>query len=149
MKIIKRNGIPVVLNQNGVYFSGWYGNGWENKNKKLIPAYHLSDYIFWQSEFCKESADKFLGKKNIPGEVLFNAVDTTKFYNGNKSAGTRARKLSQDLKLEIKKLRTEILEHTKNKKSELLIKEGSSIPYFYFFNPSILVGGKRCQRGTV
>ena len=45
-------------------------------------------------------------------------VDTTKFYNGNKSAGTRARKLSQDLKLEIKKLRTEILEHTKNKKSE-------------------------------
>ena len=79
LKIIKRKGIPVVLNQNGVYFSGWYGNGWENKNKKLIPAYHLSDYIFWQSEFCKESADKFLGKKNIPGEVLFNAVDTTKF----------------------------------------------------------------------
>ena len=79
LKIVKRKGIPIVLNQNGVYFSGWYGNGWENKNKKLVPAYHLSDYIFWQSEFCKESADKFLGKRNIPGEILFNAVDTTKF----------------------------------------------------------------------
>ena len=46
-------------------------------------------------------------------------AETTKFYTkNNSSAGTRARKLSQDLKLEIKKLRTEILEHTKNKKSE-------------------------------
>jgi glycosyltransferase involved in cell wall biosynthesis len=79
LKIIKRKGIPIVLNQNGVYFSGWYGNGWEDKNKKLAPAYHLSDYIFWQSEFCKESADNFLGKRDISGEVLFNAVDTTKF----------------------------------------------------------------------
>ena len=49
-------------------------------------------------------------------ETLY--LEGTKFYNGNKSAGTRARKLSQDLKLEIKKLRTEILEHTKNKKIE-------------------------------
>jgi len=79
LKIIKRKNIPIILNQNGVYFSGWHGNRWESKNKKLIPAYHLSDYIFWQSEFCKESADKFLGKSNTPGEVLFNAVDITKF----------------------------------------------------------------------
>ena len=41
--------------------------------------YHLADYIFWQSEFCKESADKFLGKTDNPGEILFNAVDTIKF----------------------------------------------------------------------
>jgi len=79
LKIIKRKNIPIFLNQNGVYFSGWHGKGWEARNKKLMPAYHLSDYIFWQSEFCKESADKFLGKSKSPGEVLFNALDITKF----------------------------------------------------------------------
>lgn len=79
LKTIKRKNIPIILNQNGVYFPGWYGKGWESKNKKLMPAYHLADYIFWQSRFCKESADKFLGKSKAPGEILFNAVDTTKF----------------------------------------------------------------------
>lgn len=44
------------------------------------------------------------------------STDTTKFYGGNKSAGTRARKVSQELKAEIQKLRTEILEHTKSEK---------------------------------
>jgi hypothetical protein len=41
------------------------------------------------------------------------SVDTTKFYKGNKSAGTRARKLAQDLKSELQKLRAEILETKK------------------------------------
>lgn len=85
LKIIKRKNIPIILNQNGVYFSGWYGKGWEIKNKKLMNAYHLADYIFWQSEFCRESADKFLGRSNISGEVLYNAVDITKFIPMNKN----------------------------------------------------------------
>jgi glycosyltransferase involved in cell wall biosynthesis len=79
IETIKRKNIPIVLNQNGVYFPGWYGKGWECKNNKMMPAYHLSDYIFWQSEFCKESADRFLGKSDTPGEVLFNSVDITKY----------------------------------------------------------------------
>ena len=41
------------------------------------------------------------------------SVDTTKFYKGNKSAGTRARKLSQEMKALLQTLRTEILEHKK------------------------------------
>jgi len=39
--------------------------------------------------------------------------DTTKFFKGNKSAGTRARKTAQDLKALLQKLRGEILEHKK------------------------------------
>jgi len=38
------------------------------------------------------------------------SVDTTKFYGGNKSAGTRARKQAQDLKTLLQDLRKEILE---------------------------------------
>ena len=38
------------------------------------------------------------------------SVDVEKFYNGNNTAGTRARKTSQDLKSLLQQLRVEILE---------------------------------------
>jgi hypothetical protein len=41
------------------------------------------------------------------------SVDTVKFYKGNKSAGTRARKSAQELKALLQQLRTEILEERK------------------------------------
>ena len=41
------------------------------------------------------------------------SADVNKFYTGNKSAGTRARKSSQDLKNLLQLLRTEILEERK------------------------------------
>lgn len=41
------------------------------------------------------------------------AVDAGKFYAGNKSAGTRARKTAQDLKSLLQTFRTEILEERK------------------------------------
>jgi hypothetical protein len=41
-------------------------------------------------------------------------VDMTKFTGGNKSAGTRARKTSQELKALLQVLRGEILEARKN-----------------------------------
>lgn len=41
------------------------------------------------------------------------SADTLKFYKGNKSAGTRARKLAQELKSLLQKLRGEILENRK------------------------------------
>lgn len=41
------------------------------------------------------------------------SVDTTKFFGGNKSAGTRARKSAQELKVLLQKLRSEILEFKK------------------------------------
>jgi len=41
------------------------------------------------------------------------SVDTTKFFVGNKSAGTRARKSAQELKALLQKLRGEILESKK------------------------------------
>jgi hypothetical protein len=41
------------------------------------------------------------------------SVDTEKFYKGNKSAGTRARKSAQELKALLQQLRLEILEEGK------------------------------------
>jgi len=41
------------------------------------------------------------------------SVDATKFYKGNKSAGTRARKTAQELKTLLQTFRGEILEGRK------------------------------------
>ncbi len=48
-------------------------------------------------------------------EVL--SLDTAKFFGGNKSAGTRARKSAQDLKALLQTLRAEILQHNKGEKN--------------------------------
>ena len=44
------------------------------------------------------------------------SLDTTKFYTGNKSAGTRARKSAQEIKALMQTLRTDILNHSKEEK---------------------------------
>jgi hypothetical protein len=41
------------------------------------------------------------------------SIDTSKFFKGNNSAGTRARKLAQDIKSLLQTLRNEILEERK------------------------------------
>jgi len=45
------------------------------------------------------------------------SVDATKFYKGNKSAGTRTRKTAQELKDALQQFRKEILEHSKTEKN--------------------------------
>ena len=45
------------------------------------------------------------------------STDASKFFGGNKSAGTRARKTAQELKSLLQTLRGEILEHTKGEKN--------------------------------
>ena len=45
------------------------------------------------------------------------SVDATKFFKGNKSAGTRAIKSAQDLKALLQLFRGEILEHKKSEQN--------------------------------
>jgi len=52
-----------------------------------------------------------LEKIKVLTETL--SVDVTKFFKGNNSAGTRARKGAQELKALLQTLRTEILEERK------------------------------------
>ncbi|MEG3618529.1 glycosyltransferase family 4 protein [Magnetovibrio sp. PR-2] len=79
LKVLAWRSVPLVHNQNGVFYSGWYAGDWQGQNQRMARTYHQADYVFYQSEFCKRSADKFLGEREGPGEILYNAVDTT-FY---------------------------------------------------------------------
>ena len=79
IKNLKKQKIPIIHNQNGVFYKGWYGNGWKEKNSIMSFQYHSADYVFFQSNFSKFCSDKFLGKRDGPGEVLYNAVDNNFF----------------------------------------------------------------------
>jgi len=79
LKWLRRKKIPLVVNQNGVFYPGWFEGDWKRMNAIMAEGYHLADYVFWQSEFCRKSADHFLGARTGPGEVLYNAVDTELF----------------------------------------------------------------------
>ena len=85
--------------------------GWGSRNP-------LEDYIELSQ---KEIDTMFLActKDQLPIVSKYlkqddGSVDVTKFNAGNKSAGTRARKTSQELKSLLQTLRGEILEARKN-----------------------------------
>jgi glycosyltransferase involved in cell wall biosynthesis len=79
-----------VWNQDGVAYPAWMPSGWEQSNIKMARFLHAADYVFYQSEFARSSADQFLGKKTGPSEVLYNAVDTALFVsNRDRSVSNR------------------------------------------------------------
>ena len=60
----------------------WYDGDWHAMNARMALAYHAADHVFWQSAFCRRAADIFLGPREGPGDILFNAVDTRRFVPG-------------------------------------------------------------------
>ena len=75
----RRRHAPVVWNQNGVGYPAWAGARTARINRPLALGLHSADHVFYQSEFCKLSADRFLGVRDGPGDVLYNCVDTRVF----------------------------------------------------------------------
>ena len=76
IRCAKKNGAKIILNQNGVAYNAWYGSGWEKANKFLEKIYHSADYVIFQSKFCKQATERFLGAAKVPHAILYNSVDT-------------------------------------------------------------------------
>lgn len=77
--VFRKLGIPVVHNQNGVFYKSWFGGDWLAENRRMAVAYHAADWVFYQSEFCQKSAEKYLGSRSGEGKILYNAVDLEHF----------------------------------------------------------------------
>ncbi len=75
-KMAQKAGAKLVVNQNGVAYHGWFGKGWQRQNRSMARLHAMADYVFYQSEFCKMSAERFLGNRIQSSEVLYNPVDT-------------------------------------------------------------------------
>jgi len=78
-RMARAKGARVVINQNGVAYPAWFGSGWERINAPMAALVHEVDHVFYQSEFCKQSADLYLGARAQSWEILYNAVDTRMF----------------------------------------------------------------------
>lgn len=75
----RRKGIAFVWNQNGVGYPGWAGREAERHNGPMRSLRAQADFVIYQSEFCRTSADKFLGPCPAPSAVLLNPVDLARF----------------------------------------------------------------------
>ena len=85
IKHIKDRGGRVVWNQNGVAYPAWDSDNYKTTNSKLSYLLHMADYVVYQSEFCRLSANRYLGKARVPNKVLYNPVDTELFSPPDKS----------------------------------------------------------------
>ena len=83
----RRKGARLVINQNGVAYPGWHGPGWEAVNGEMAALLARADHVFYQSEFCRLSADRFAGPPRGEWGVLYNAVDTSRFLPQPKPSG--------------------------------------------------------------
>ncbi|MBI3978487.1 MAG: glycosyltransferase family 4 protein [Chloroflexi bacterium] len=80
----RARGIKMVWNQNGAYIPFFYGvERARAGNAAMAPLLHRADYVLYQSAFARLEADHFLGKRQGPSEILYNAVDTTIFSPGD------------------------------------------------------------------
>ena len=75
----KGRGAKFVWNQNGVAFPAWAGSRLAETNRPMAELRREADFVVYQSDFCRLSADRFLGPNAAPSRVLFNPVDLAEF----------------------------------------------------------------------
>ncbi len=79
LKHLKKRGVKFVWNQNGVAYPAWDNQQYLQTNLRLASLLHQANFVVYQSEFCKLSADHYLGRANVPWKVIYNPVDTELF----------------------------------------------------------------------
>lgn len=80
IEICKLKKIKIVWNQNGVGFPAWNDN-YHELNSFFKKCMESSDYVIYQSKFCKRSSDLFIGKINKPYSIIYNPVELKMFSN--------------------------------------------------------------------
>lgn len=92
--LCRSRGIRFVWNQNGVAYPAWAGPESERYNAPMRRLRRLADFIVYQSDFCRVSADQFLGKVDGPHTTLFNPVALDQFQPGSELPASPLRLLA-------------------------------------------------------
>lgn len=79
VRYARKKGVKVVVNQNGVAIPAYHGRNLEVINAPRRFLIQQADHVIYQSEYCKVSADKFLGGRDSSFAILHNPVDTVFF----------------------------------------------------------------------
>jgi len=75
----KHKGLKIVFNQNGVAFPAWDGTNYVASNALMKKKIGFADFIIYQSQFCKISAERYISPPNVQNEIIYNPVDTRLF----------------------------------------------------------------------
>lgn len=75
----QRKGLKIIYNQNGVAFPAWDGANYKVTNLVLEALIGYADFIVYQSQFCKDSAERYISPPDVPNEIIYNPVDTQLF----------------------------------------------------------------------
>ena len=79
LETAKKKKLKIVVNQNGVAFPAWDGDNYEASNRSLKQLISFADFIIYQSQFCKDSAGRYISPPDVPNEIIYNPVDTRLF----------------------------------------------------------------------
>lgn len=79
IKYSKKYNVPIIFNQNGVYHNGWYDGDIRQKNQLISLIQKNSDYIFFQSNFCRESSKLFTKFEPKKYKILHNSVPNLRY----------------------------------------------------------------------
>jgi glycosyltransferase involved in cell wall biosynthesis len=79
LKRCQRLRIPFVWNQNGVAYPAWAGKDVERYNRPMRRFRAMANFVIYQSAFCRDSAERFLGPCGAASEIIFNPVDLQRF----------------------------------------------------------------------
>ena len=79
LRLARRRGVPVVLNQDGVGYPGWAGSETDAVNRPIRAMLEVADHVVYQSAFCKQAADEWVVPASGSWEILHNAVDVEQF----------------------------------------------------------------------
>src|SRR6185503_83082 len=82
LRIARRRGAAIVVNQDGIAYPGWAGDRFAELNLPMRRAIRAADHVLYQSEFCKRTGDAYLGEPRGSWEILYNAVDVDRFAPG-------------------------------------------------------------------
>ena len=76
---LKSKAVKIIWNQNGVAYPAWDSDNYKATNTNLASLLQMADYVVYQSQFCRDSANRYLGEARVPNKVLYNPVDTEEF----------------------------------------------------------------------
>jgi len=72
-------GARILLNQNGLAYPAWKPDGWQEENERARWLYERADGVVFQSDFCRRSAETYLGPCQVSSQILLNPVDLDRF----------------------------------------------------------------------
>lgn len=78
-RVCRSKNIPLIWNQNGVAYPAWAPEQHVRLNARMARLLHSASVVVYQSRFCRESSDMFLGPFHGESHIIYNAVDTSVF----------------------------------------------------------------------